>query len=130
MMGRWFLSYHSPDRALAERLKAAIERKDKGAVVFFAPESLRPGGRWARALAEAIDEASAFVLLVTDRGIGRWQEIEYHAAFEAKDARTLRDLFEIVKERPDLDVRIDGKRLPYAHELWLPLVWMFVGGEA
>jgi hypothetical protein len=56
--------------------------------------------------------------------------IEYHAAFEAKDARTLRDLFEIVKERPDLDVRIDGKRLPYAHELWLPLVWMFVGGEA
>jgi hypothetical protein len=55
---------------------------------------------------------------------------EYYAAFEAKDARTLRDLFEIVKERPDLDVRIDGKRLPYAHELWLPLVWMFVGGEA
>ena len=54
----------------------------------------------------------------------------YYAAFEAKDARTLRDLFEIVKERPDLDVRIDGKRLPYAHELWLPLVWMFVGGEA
>ena len=55
---------------------------------------------------------------------------EYHAAFEAKDARTLRDLFEIVKERPDLEVRIDGKQLPYAHELWLPLVWMFVGGEA
>jgi len=27
-------------------------------------------------------------------------------------------------------VRIDGKKLPYAHELWLPLVWMFVGGEA
>jgi formylglycine-generating enzyme required for sulfatase activity len=83
-MRRWFLSYHSPDQALAERLKAAIERKDKGAVVFFAPESLRPGGRWARALAEAIDEASAFVLLVTDRGIGRWQEIEYHAAFDRK----------------------------------------------
>jgi hypothetical protein len=55
---------------------------------------------------------------------------EYHAAFDAGDARTLRDLFEIVKERPDLEVRVDGKRLPYAHELWLPLVWMFVGGEA
>jgi hypothetical protein len=27
-MSRWFLSYHSPDQALAERLKAAIERKD------------------------------------------------------------------------------------------------------
>jgi hypothetical protein len=55
---------------------------------------------------------------------------EYHAAFGVSQARTLRDLFEIVKERPDLDVLVDGKRLPYAHELWLPLVWMFVGGEA
>ena len=55
---------------------------------------------------------------------------EYHAAFDAGDARTLRDLFEIVKQRPDLEVRVDGKRLPYAHELWLPLMWMFVGGEA
>lgn len=54
----------------------------------------------------------------------------YHAAFDAGDARTLRDLYEIVKERPDLELRIDGKQLPYAHELWLPLVFMFVTGEA
>jgi transposase len=26
-MERWFLSYHSPDQALAERVKAAVERK-------------------------------------------------------------------------------------------------------
>jgi hypothetical protein len=83
-MRRWFLSYHSPDQPLAERLKAAIERRDEGARVFFAPESLRPGGRWAPALAQAIAEATAFVLLVTDRGIGRWQEIEYDAAFDRK----------------------------------------------
>jgi len=54
----------------------------------------------------------------------------YHAAFDASQARTLQRLFEIVKERPDLELRVDGKRLPYAHELWLPLVFMFVGGEA
>jgi len=54
----------------------------------------------------------------------------YHAAFDASAARTLLGLFEIVKERPDLELRIDGKKLPYAHELWLPLFWMFVGGEA
>jgi hypothetical protein len=41
-MRRWFLSYHSPDQALAEQLKAAIERKDDSASrVFFAPT--RPG---------------------------------------------------------------------------------------
>jgi formylglycine-generating enzyme required for sulfatase activity len=81
-MRRWFLSYHSADEALAERLKAAIERKDDGAGVFFAPADLRAGARWAPALAAAIAEATAFVLLVTERGIGRWQEIEYDAAFD------------------------------------------------
>jgi formylglycine-generating enzyme required for sulfatase activity len=81
-MRRWFLSYHSPDQALAERLKAAIERKDTGSHVFFAPTNLRPGGRWAPALADAIAEANAFVLLVTEKGLGRWQEIEYDAAFD------------------------------------------------
>jgi tetratricopeptide (TPR) repeat protein len=81
-MRRWFLSYHSPDQALAERLKAAIERQDAGARVFFAPTNLRAGGRWAPALAAAIAEATAFVLLVTDSGVGRWQEIEYEAAFD------------------------------------------------
>ena len=52
-------------------LKAAIERKDEGAIVFFAPTNLRAGGRWAPALAESIAEATAFVLLATDKGIGR-----------------------------------------------------------
>jgi Xaa-Pro aminopeptidase len=40
-MRRWFLSYHSPDQALAERLKAALERKGTDATIFFAPSSLR-----------------------------------------------------------------------------------------
>ncbi len=39
----------------------------------------------------------------------------HFAAFEAKDARAARDLFEILRERPDAEV---------------PLFWIFVGGEA
>lgn len=81
-MRRWFLSYHSPDEALAERLKVAIEHADDGATVFFAPTHLRAGGRWAPALAQAIADATGFVSLVTDRGVGRWQEIEYEAALD------------------------------------------------
>jgi hypothetical protein len=42
-MPRWFLSYHSPDHALAERLRAAIERQDPQSYVFFAPAKLRTG---------------------------------------------------------------------------------------
>ena len=48
-MPRWFLSYHSPDQTLAERLKAAIERKDAASSVFFAPSNLRAGGAWTDA---------------------------------------------------------------------------------
>jgi WD40 repeat protein len=55
----------SPDSALCD--SAALSRE---------------GRTEAPALSEAISEASAFVLLVTDSGIGRWQEIEYEAAFD------------------------------------------------
>lgn len=54
----------------------------------------------------------------------------HQAAFEAGEARALRDLFELVRGRPGTEVLVDGKKVPYAHELWLPLFWIFVGGEA
>jgi len=54
----------------------------------------------------------------------------HHAAFEAGEARSLRDLFELVRERPRTEVLVDGKKIPYAHELWLPLFWIFLTGEA
>ena len=92
-MRRWFLSYHSPDQALAERLKAALERKDIDARVFFAPSSLRAGGFWSRALAEEIAQADAFILLVGEKGVGNWQVLEYD---EALDKRVKRPDFPVI----------------------------------
>jgi len=83
-MRRWFLSYHSPDQALAERLKAALERKDTSSHVFFAPSSLRAGGFWSKALAEEIAQADAFILLVGERGVGDWQVLEYDEALDKR----------------------------------------------
>jgi formylglycine-generating enzyme required for sulfatase activity len=83
-MRRWFLSYHSPDQALAERLKAALERKDTDGRVFFAPSSLRAGGFWSKALAEEIAHADAFILLVGEGGVGDWQVLEYDEALEKR----------------------------------------------
>jgi hypothetical protein len=54
----------------------------------------------------------------------------HEAGFGVGEARALRDLFELVRGRPGTDVLVDGKRVPYAHELWLPLFWIFLGGEA
>jgi formylglycine-generating enzyme required for sulfatase activity len=83
-MPRWFLSYHSPDQALAEQLKAALERKDTNARVFFAPSSLRVGGFWSRTLAEEVAQADAFILLVGERGVGDWQVLEYDEALDKR----------------------------------------------
>jgi formylglycine-generating enzyme required for sulfatase activity len=81
-MRRWFLSYHAPEQALAERLKSAIERKDSGCEIFFAPSNLRAGGSWSAQLAEEIERATAFILLVGDSGIGNWQVPEYDEALD------------------------------------------------
>jgi formylglycine-generating enzyme required for sulfatase activity len=81
-MRRWFLSYHSPDQALSERLKAAIERKDDAARVFFAPTNLRAGGSWSAQLAQEIADATGFILLIGQAGIGKWQVPEYDEALD------------------------------------------------
>jgi hypothetical protein len=81
-MRRWFLSYHSPDQPLAERLIATIKGKDSGLSVFFAPTHLRAGGAWTAQLAEAITEATAFILLIGEAGVGKWQAPEYYAALD------------------------------------------------
>lgn len=81
-MTRWFLSYHSPDQALAERLKAAIECKDAAGRVFFAPTNLRAGGSWSAQLAQEIADATAFILLIGQAGLGKWQVPEYDEALD------------------------------------------------
>jgi hypothetical protein len=83
-MRRWFLSYHSPDQNLAERLKASIERKDPISQVFFAPQHNRAGGFWTAQLAQEIAEATAFILLIGEKGIGPWQVLEYDEALDKR----------------------------------------------
>jgi len=50
----------------------------------------------------------------------------HEAAFDVAGAGTMRELFQLVGQRPGTDVLVDGKKAPYARELWLPLFWMFV----
>ena len=79
-MRRWFLSYNSQDLALMQGLEAALRRKDPEAHVYFAPKSERAGGFWLPSLANEISEATVFVLLVGEKGVGSWQVLEYNEA--------------------------------------------------
>ncbi|MCI0465759.1 MAG: SUMF1/EgtB/PvdO family nonheme iron enzyme [Beijerinckiaceae bacterium] len=102
-MRRWFLSYNSQDLGLMQSLEQALRRKDPDANIFFAPKSLRAGGLWLPELASAIAGATAFVLLVGEKGIGPWQIMEY---YEALDRRVKEESFPVVV------VLLDGQPAP------------------
>jgi energy-coupling factor transporter ATP-binding protein EcfA2 len=89
-MKRWFLSYHSTDQKLAARLKSAVESRDPALSVFFAPTHLRPGGAWTDQLAQELAQAAAFILLIGENGVGKWQVPEYDEALDrwVKSGRT------------------------------------------
>ncbi len=83
-MPRWFLSYHSPDQKLAERMKGAIELEDPAVSVIFAPTGMLAGGAWFEQLANELDAADAFILLIGNNGVGKWQRLEYAKAYDRR----------------------------------------------
>jgi hypothetical protein len=50
----------------------------------------------------------------------------YRARFWSSDAAKLRDLFQIVGGSDATEVLIDDRPVPFARELWLPLVWFLI----
>jgi hypothetical protein len=60
------------------------------------------------------------------RETGRGASLRYRARFWSSDAARLRDLFQIVGGHDATDVLIDDRPIPYARELWLPLLWFLI----
>jgi hypothetical protein len=60
------------------------------------------------------------------RETGSGPSHRYRARFLPADARRLRDLFEIVGAVDATEVLIDDRPVPYARQLWLPLVWFLI----
>jgi len=50
----------------------------------------------------------------------------YRARFWSSDAGRLHELFKIVGNSDKTDVLIDDRPVPYARELWLPLIWFLI----
>jgi hypothetical protein len=46
--------------------------------------------------------------------------------FPGQRPLALRDLYEQVSSVPDVEVLVDDQPVPYARELWLPLVWFLI----
>jgi len=60
------------------------------------------------------------------RETGSGAQHRYRARFWSSDAARLRDLFQLVGGSDDTEVLIDDRPVPYARELWLPLVWFLI----
>jgi hypothetical protein len=60
------------------------------------------------------------------RETGSGPSFRYRARFWTRDASRLRDLFEIVGPSHDTEVLIDDRPVPYARELWLPLLYFLI----
>jgi hypothetical protein len=103
------------DPALAEALFGAQKRPFSISLEF--PPF--PGPDYERALSLA--RAAAEYLEFEAGGRRR-----HRARFFPQDAQRLRDLFEIVGRFDACEVLIDDRPVPYARELWLPLVWFLI----
>jgi hypothetical protein len=103
------------DPALAEAL-FGTPRRPFSISLEFPPFA---GPDYERALALARNAAEY-------QEVGQAERLRHRARFFPKDAARLRDLFEIVGRLDACAVLIDDRPVPYARELWLPLVWFLI----
>jgi len=75
--------------------------------------------RFDRALALARESAEF-------RETGAGEQLRYRARFWSSDAVKLWQLFQIVGGSDSTEVLIDDRPVPFARELWLPLVWFLI----
>ena len=60
------------------------------------------------------------------RSVGNGERLRHRARFYPDDAAKLRELYELVDGVSGCEVLVDDRPLPYARELWLPLMWILL----
>lgn len=60
------------------------------------------------------------------RQVGQGHAVRYRVRFWSSDAERLRDVYQVVGAWDATEVLIDDRPVPYARQLWLPLVWFLL----
>lgn len=121
-----FWPYVEPAEEPSEEELAALDPDLRDAL--FGPEE-RPfsvtlsfprfeGDEYEQALAFARDAAEY-------REVGHGGALRHRARYYPDNAAGLKKLFEIVS-RHECDVLVDDRPVPFARELWLPLLWFLI----
>ena len=111
-----FISYASPDSAVAEEVCAALERS--GVTCWLAPRDVMPGEFYGDAIVHAIDAATAVVLILSKNAVA-----SAHVLREVERASS--------KRHPVISLRIDKAPLPAGLEYFLNTSqWLDASGGA
>jgi len=57
------------------------------------------------------------------REVGTGEALRHHARFFPGEVFKLRDLYDLISRNITCDVLINDRPVPYARDLWLPLIW-------
>jgi len=63
--------------------------------------------------------------LLTYKEKGTGERIRHSVTFSPKEAESLFQVFNIVVDWEKTDIYVNHKKLPYAHSLWVPLMWFY-----
>jgi TolB-like protein/Tfp pilus assembly protein PilF len=111
-----FISYASPDRAVADAVCAALEQN--GVVCWVAPRDVMPGEFYGDAIVRAIDAAAAVVLVLSEHSA-----TSSHVLREVERASS--------KRHPVISLRIDTSPMPAGLEYFLNTSqWLDASGGA
>lgn len=61
----------------------------------------------------------------TYRKAGSEEWVKHSVDFTPQDVEELFQLFNLVHDWDSTEVLVNHKRLPYAHQLWIPLMWFY-----
>jgi len=57
----------------------------------------------------------------TEKGDGEW--VRHSATYTSKEVEELFTLFNLIHDWDATEVLVNHKKIPYGHQLWLPLMW-------
>ncbi len=103
------------EEKLAEILYPSTKAKSFCITLIF---GVKPTPTYEKAVALAQRHPSYQV-----EGSGEWTR--HAVTFTPEEVDDLFELFNLVHEWEDTEILVNHKRIPYGHQLWLPLMWFY-----
>lgn len=107
------------DKAQDEKLESILYPSNQAKIFKITVEF---GHKTSPKYKKAVDLARR-IPTYKEEGEGEW--IRHSATYTPEDVEELFKLFVLVHEWDSTEILVNHKKLPYAHQLWIPLMWFY-----